>query len=346
LKRIRNLPPSGNASKICYRHKTIYKTEEIMRTVYICVLVAIASMVAILTLDSDEKPAHQAVSPQAATRHQPEVTAAESTGFEYASTTAEQRDHTKQLAHDMAAQHGEHAQAVEQAYSSAPAGSHKVHWAYQGEEGPSNWGKLSAEYAMCGSGLNQSPINLASFVEADLPALTFNYAGMAVELINNGHTVQVNYHPGSNLVVDGRIFQLKQFHFHAPSENLLNGKSYPLEAHFVHADSQGSLAVVAVLFESGDANLALAKLWERLPQAGQSETLAAQVKATDLLPDVREYYRFNGSLTTPPCSQGVIWLVMKQTLPVSSAQVATFSRLMGGPNNRPVQPLNARTVLQ
>jgi len=320
-----------------------------MRIVVICVIVAIASMVALFTLDyKEEKPAHEvATSETAAQLSMTAKDADEPVVQEHPPITEEQVEPVKQSSHDLAAGRAEPAQAVEETHGGAPAApEHQIHWAYQGEGGPANWGKLMPDYAMCGSGLNQSPINLSGFVEADLPPLTFNYSGMAVEILNNGHTVQANYHPGSNLVVDGRIFHLKQFHFHAPSENLLNGKSYPLEAHFVHADDNGNLAVVAVLFDHGDENRALAMLWDQLPQAGKSEVLAAQVKATDLLPEDRDYYRFNGSLTTPPCSQGVIWLVMKQTLPVSDAQVAKLTTLLGGPNNRPVQPLNARMVLQ
>lgn len=170
---------------------------------------------------------------------------------------------------------------------------------------------------------------------------------MAVQLVNNGHTIQADYHPGSTLVVDGKVFHLKQFHFHSPSENLIGGTSFPMEAHFVHADSNGNLAVVAVMFETGAANKEIADLWSQMPEAaGGKEVLASAVKATDLLPEDRDYYRFNGSLTTPPCSQGVIWLVMKQPLPISAGQVNQFSAVMGGPNNRPVQPLNARMVLQ
>jgi len=325
------------------------------RIVIICLVIAAASLAAILLIDRDKDmiPERVAESMAESTESKPQtglapiVAAAKEEAAQRAE--ADQDEHAKQMGEEMAAQHTEPARSEAQAQGHqqpAPPESHQIHWGYSGEGGPANWGKLSGDYALCGSGLNQSPINLTGFVEAELPPLTFNYAGMAVEILNNGHTVQANYHPGSNLVVDGRIFHLKQFHFHAPSENLLNGKSYALEAHFVHADDDGDLAVVAVLFTEGEANRTLGLLWDQLPQAGSSEILAAQVRATDLLPEDRDYYRFNGSLTTPPCSQGVIWLVMKQTLPVSTEQVKRFSRLLGGPNNRPVQPLNARMVLQ
>jgi carbonic anhydrase len=305
-----------------------------MRIVIISLIVAVLSLTAIFLMDSEEdRVSHEVGVSSGGSVVASQKTAPESAAEQPQNQSGDPAGHVGMQAPDVASPHAETA-------------SHQLHWSYQGEEGPSNWGKLSPEYVMCGSGLNQSPINLTNFIEADLPLLTFNYSGMVMEILNNGHTVQANYHPGSNLVVDGRIFELKQFHFHAPSENLLNGKSYPLEAHFVHVDSQGNLAVVAVLFYSGDANPSLAQLWDQLPQAGQSENQVTQVKASDLLPQDRSYYRFNGSLTTPPCSQGVIWLVMKQPLSVSSAQVETFSRLMGGPNNRPVQPLNARVVMQ
>jgi len=242
----------------------------------------------------------------------------------------------------MAAQHARHENAMQ-----GEGQEHTVHWGYRGPGAPANWSALSADYAICGSGRNQSPVDLRGFVDAELPVLDFNYSGMAVEILNNGHTVQANYVPGTFLMIDGRGFELKQFHFHAPSENLIDGKSYPLEAHLVHADKDGNLAVVSVLYELGDANNALAGLWSQMPEKnGDKAILNAQVKAGDLLPKDRDYYRFNGSLTTPPCSQGVIWLVMKEHPTVSRQQAEQFSRVLGGPNNRPVQPLNARLVLE
>jgi len=222
-----------------------------------------------------------------------------------------------------------------------------VHWAYVSEGGPQEWGKLDSKFVMCSIGRNQSPIDLAAAVRAELEPLRFDYAAGATDIQNNGHTVQVDYGPGSTLVVDGKAFALTQFHFHAPSENTIDGKRFAMEAHLVHADKDGNLAVVAVMFEDGPANAALARLWALLPtKAGEKRALPAGVDAAALLPAQRSYYRFDGSLTTPPCSEGVRWLVLKSPVSASQAQVAQFAAALPGPNNRPVQPLNARVVLR
>lgn len=221
-----------------------------------------------------------------------------------------------------------------------------AHWEYSGEAGPAQWARLTPEFGQC-AGSNQSPVNLAGLVEAELAPLQFHYLPGGKTLVNNGHTVQVNYAPGSTLQLDGMAFELKQFHFHAPSENLIEGRSYPLEGHLVHANDKGDLAVVAVMFEAGRANAALSQAWQVLPtKAGETRALKVPLSAEPLLPIQRDYYRFSGSLTTPPCSEGVRWLVMKQPVQVSQAQIDAFKAVMHHPNNRPVQPLNGRQVLQ
>lgn len=220
------------------------------------------------------------------------------------------------------------------------------HWEYSGEAGPAKWASLTPEYGQC-AGSNQSPVNLSGLVKADLEPLQFHYQAGGNSVTNNGHTVQVDYAPGSTLELDGMHFTLKQFHFHAPSENLIQGKSYPLEGHLVHVNDQGELAVVAVMFEPGSANSALGRAWTSLPaKAGEQHQLKEPVSAEQLLPAKRDYYRFSGSLTTPPCSEGVRWLVMKQPVQVSQAQIDAFKAVMHHPNNRPVQPLHGRLVLQ
>jgi len=159
--------------------------------------------------------------------------------------------------------------------------------------------------------------------------------------------VQVNAAPGSAIEVDGATFELRQFHFHAPSENLIDGKSFPLEAHLVHADKDGNLAVVAVMFDQGDANKALAAAWPQMPlHGGEKAALNLPVAPLELLPADRDYYRFNGSLTTPPCTEGVRWLVMKHAVSASAEQIAQFKHVMHHPNSRPVQAVNARPVLK
>lgn len=227
------------------------------------------------------------------------------------------------------------------------AAEQHVHWGYSGAEGPENWASLSPEFGAC-TGKNQSPVNLTGFIKAELKPLMFHYVSGGTEIINNGHTVQVNYQPGSSVMIDGVSYNLKQFHFHAPSENMIKGESYPLEGHFVHADDKGNLLVIAVMFKEGPKdNKALEQLSMQLPaKAGEKVELAPAFDAMSLLPKKRTYYRFNGSLTTPPCSEGVRWFVMKTPVMISKAQIDAFKAGIGQENNRPVQPVNARVILQ
>jgi carbonic anhydrase len=223
-----------------------------------------------------------------------------------------------------------------------------AHWGYSGENGPENWAKLNPEYETCAKGVNQSPINLTSFIEAELEPFSLSYTGLATEILNNGHAIQANYSAGSTMTINGHLFELKQFHFHSPSENQINGKNFPMESHFVHADSKGNLAVIAVMYEVGDKeNKTMKKLWSQMPkEEGSKEALASQVRADDLMPADKDYYRFNGSLTTPPCSEGVVWLVLKNPVTISKEQLKQFTEVIGHPDNRPVQDTNARPVLQ
>lgn len=220
------------------------------------------------------------------------------------------------------------------------------HWGYDGQAGPENWARLTPEYVLCGTGMNQSPIDIAGEIKAELPPIEFSYTASATEILNNGHTVQANFAPGSTIRVGGRQFELKQVHFHTPSENNIRGKSFPMEAHLVHADSDGRLAVVAVMFTQGKDNPAVAKLFDQLPEnVGDKLALDATLKAAQLLPRNRGYYRFSGSLTTPPCTEGVTWLVMKDPVTVGAEQVGRFAHAIHHANNRPLQTINARAVL-
>lgn len=224
---------------------------------------------------------------------------------------------------------------------------HAAHWGYSGEAGPEHWATLDAGYAVCGTGVNQSPIDLDGLIEAELGSLVLDYRPSATDIVNNGHSIQVGYGAGSFMTIEGRKFELKQFHFHSPSENTVGGKHYPLEAHLVHQDADGHLAVVAVMFADGNENPVLATLWQAVPtEAGKKGVLPAGINVSSLLPADPAYYRFNGSLTTPPCSEGVIWAVVKTPSPVSKQQVEQFSAVLGFANNRPVQPRNARPVLK
>lgn len=223
----------------------------------------------------------------------------------------------------------------------------EAHWGYIGDSAPEHWGELDPTFEICGKGVNQSPIDLTAFIDAELEPIGFSYTGLATEVLNNGHTIGANHTAGSTIKVAGKSFELKQFHFHTPSENLINGESFPMEGHFVHAAKDGSFAVIAVMYQIGDENAAMKKLWRQMPtKAGVKVGLASQVKAEDLMPEDRDYYRFNGSLTTPPCSEGVVWLVMKNPVFISQEQVEAFAHVMHHPNNRPIQPVNARPVLR
>jgi carbonic anhydrase len=224
---------------------------------------------------------------------------------------------------------------------------HKSDWGYQGDKGPESWGKLAAEYATCLTGLNQSPVNITDAIESDLPPLSLNYQQSANVIMNNGHTIQINYPSGSTLKVGDHEYELKQFHFHSPSENQINGKSFPLEAHLVHADKKGALAVLGIMFEEGGKNPLLEIAWTSMPTIAKTrKILPTPINVSNMLPSSKDYYRFNGSLTTPPCSEGVLWLVVKQTVMASKEQIEQFTQALQHANNRPLQAHNARAILQ
>lgn len=222
------------------------------------------------------------------------------------------------------------------------------HWGYTGHNTPETWGALSSKYHTCSDGLNQSPINIThSILDSHHLPLNLAYTKGSNEVVNNGHTIQVNVDKGDTLILDGLTFELKQFHFHSPSENHINGKAFPLELHFVHVDSRDEIAVVSVMFEEGPENADLAKIWKVMPKnAGEKSPLKVEDIARNLIPEKQHYYRFNGSLTTPPCTEGVRWVVLEKTLSVSKAQVKAFQEVIHHPNNRPIQPLDARIIIE
>lgn len=224
----------------------------------------------------------------------------------------------------------------------------KGHWSYeQGQTSPEHWGELDEKFTTCKTGKSQSPVNLTDMIEGQLPEIEFKYKAGGDLILNNGHTIQVNYKPGSTITVSGHTFELKQFHFHAPSENTIIDHSYPMEMHFVHADKNGNLAVIAVMFEEGPKNIELEKAWSRMPEkADGRQSLFINVDANKLMPSSTDYYRYNGSLTTPPCTEGVWWLVMKNYITASKEQIEKFAHTLHHPNNRPVQPVNARMIVK
>jgi carbonic anhydrase len=193
----------------------------------------------------------------------------------------------------------------------------------------------------------QSPIDIRDDVakKTDLPAIDFHYRAAPLRIIDNGHSIQVNYAPGSFITVGGKQYELVQFHFHKPSEEKINGKGYDMVAHLVHKDSDGKLAVVAVLLATGEANPLIRTLWDNPPKQKGTETAvdAVKINASDLLPKNRAYYTFPGSLTTPPCSEDVTWFVLKSPTSISADQVAQFAKSYPM-NARPVQALNGREV--
>ncbi|GAB1595654.1 carbonic anhydrase [Lysobacter claricitrinus] len=219
----------------------------------------------------------------------------------------------------------------------APDG-HALHWSYTGAAGPSHWGQLEPGFAMCARGHNQSPIDLTHAMDTPHAPIAFDYRDGGYRVVNNGHAVQIDFNPGSHMRVDGTDFALKQLHFHVPSEHTVDGKRFPMEAHLVHADAQGHLAVVAVLFGNGINNPWLERVGPYVPTKVNGTTaIATPVSAADLLPASRAYYLYDGSLTTPPCTEHVRWIVMKQPVVASGQEIALVHRAIGHDNNRPVQ---------
>ncbi len=233
--------------------------------------------------------------------------------------------------------------------ASAPPPQHSgsgTHWSYEGETGPSHWGSLSPEYALCATGKRQSPVNIAGTVPRDLPNVEFYYAPTPLEIVNNGHTIQVNYAPGSFIVLDHQRFDLVQFHFHSPSEHKVNGRASAAEMHLVHKSESGELAVVGVLIEEGAYNAKFEPLWRSLPrEPGPPVRVEAQIDATDLLPRNPCTYRYEGSLTTPPGTEGVRWCLMTEPVRLARTQIEDFRAIIHG-NNRPVQPHNGRVIVR
>jgi carbonic anhydrase len=218
------------------------------------------------------------------------------------------------------------------------------HWGYTGEHGADHWAEMDPAFETCGKGQHQSPINIQKTEKAQLPALNFQYAVAAPTIWNNGHTVQVNLPAGSKLTVGDQSYDLLQFHFHDPSEESLNGKRFPMVAHFVHKNAAGQLGVVGVLIKAGKPNAALAGVFEHLPREGEKITVDdLALNLAQLIPANHAYYSFEGSLTTPPCSEGVNWMVLKTPIELSPAQIQAFSKLVKF-NARPIQKLNDRVV--
>lgn len=225
----------------------------------------------------------------------------------------------------------------------AGGGGH-AHWSYHGHGGPAEWGHLEEGFEACARGTVQSPIDIRHAVKEPLPALDFQYTATAPTFVNNGHTVQVNLPAGNKLMVNGRTLELLQFHFHSPSEEAVGGKRTAMVAHFVHKDSAGKLGVVGVLLQPGKTNPAWGAIFDRLPRSGETITVEGlTLDLPALLPVNKGYYSFAGSLTTPPCSEGVDWMVLKTPVKLGVQQIKAFRRLYNA-NARPLQPANNRVI--
>jgi carbonic anhydrase len=219
-----------------------------------------------------------------------------------------------------------------------------THWDYTGNDGPDAWGKMRPEYSKCTSGTRQSPIDIRGGIAVDLEAIRFDYRPSAFSVIDNGHTVQVNVEPGNAITITGKRYELVQFHFHRPSEERINGRQYDMVVHLVHKDADGRLAVVAVMLDRGSAQAIVQTVWNNLPlEKGDEVRAGSRIDLSQLLPEDKRYYTYMGSLTTPPCSEGVLWMVMKQPVPISVEQVAIFSRLYPM-NARPIQQADGRLI--
>ena len=221
-----------------------------------------------------------------------------------------------------------------------------AHWSYEGNSGPAKWGDLDTANKVCTLGSQQSPIDIGNTVRSQLPALKLNWAKSAATIVNNGHTIQLNFADGSTLTLGDTKYKLLQLHFHRPSEHTIAGKSFPMEAHFVHRAESGALAVVGVLMGAGKPNAAFSRIVKTMPATeGPAVKADASINPKALLPPRLGYYRYPGSLTTPPCAETVEWLVLSDPIQVSAADVAAFAKLYPM-NARPVQKDNRRYVLR
>jgi carbonic anhydrase len=221
---------------------------------------------------------------------------------------------------------------------------HEVHWSYEGETGPEHWAHIVKD-CDCG-GKSQSPIDInGDMVDKDFVELQLDYqSDSTLDIVNNGHTIKLDY-PFGTFMIGEETYKLAQFHFHAGSEHTIGGTRYPLEVHLVHLNEAKNIAVIGILFEEGEENVLLKKIYEKMPdEVNESISEALEIDVNNLLPKERSYYHYSGSLTTPPCTEGVKWFVMKNTITASKEQIERISKFMPVNNYRPVQPLNGRTI--
>ena len=233
---------------------------------------------------------------------------------------------------------------AEAAIAAANKPKNGTHWSYEGEYGPANWSNINSNWAKCNTGKRQSPIDLRDGIKVDLEQIAFDYRPSSFSEIDNGHTIQVTVGGGNFLTVGNMSYELQQFHFHRPSEERINGKGTEMVIHLVHRSYEGKLLVLAVLLERGKANPLIQTVWNHLPlEKQQTVSPSILIDPSEALPEKREYFTYMGSLSEPPCTEDVLWIVMKQTMQASPAQMALFSRLYPL-NARPIQPSNGRMI--
>lgn len=231
--------------------------------------------------------------------------------------------------------------------SATDKGHDAAHWTYGGDTGPEHWGNLKAGNKVCSMGFQQSPIDLRGATPSNSGKISVNYQPTTLRIVNNGHTIQCNTDAGSSMTLDGDKFRLLQFHFHHPSEHAMDGRRFDMEAHFVHINDAGMLAVLGVFIEPGGENNVLAPVWQHMPHTASPEKVVSSVRIDPvrLLPANKQYFRYLGSLTTPPCSEKVIWSVFSQPVQASRTQLGQFASLFDM-TARPLQGLNRRLLLK
>ena len=236
------------------------------------------------------------------------------------------------------------AEQMDTEHARAAAGGGEVHWSYEGDTGSDLWGRLDPSFEVCDSGVQQSPINLAGAIPAGGGGFQILWQPTGGQVVDNGHTIQANTEAGSAITLEGRQFSLLQFHFHLPSEHTVDGSGFPMEVHFVHQADGGDLAVIGVFMDAGETHAAIQAVWDAISGV-ESPAPLVDLDPNALLPEGRGYSRYAGSLTTPPCSEVVSWVVMGEPITVSQAQIDAFAALYPM-NARPVQPLHRRFILR
>ncbi|NNG23021.1 carbonic anhydrase [Telluria aromaticivorans] len=289
------------------------------------------------------KPA-AAPAPSAASEDQAEVDLSVRIAERLAELRAQQQVRAAKAASAKRAADARRRKEAEAAIAVAAKPKNGTHWSYEGEYGPANWSNINTAWARCGTGNRQSPIDLRDGMKVDLEQIAFDYHPSSFSEVDNGHTIQVTVGGGNFLTVGNQAYELQQFHFHRPSEERINGKGTEMVIHLVHRSVEGKLLVLAVLLERGKANSLIQTVWNNLPlEKKQSVSPSILLDVNEALPEKREYFTYMGSLTEPPCTEDVLWIVMKQPMQASPTQMALFSRLYPL-NARPVQQSNGRMI--